>query len=95
MHRTYDELISEYDFKDYAFSKLRERYKAWTGNSMEEKLFDSFDMRDEHGKLTNAGALLADDSPIRHSRLFCTRWNGLDKSGGMVDALDSAEYSGS
>ena len=44
MHRTYDELISEYDFKDYAFSKLRERYKAWTGNSMEEKLFDSFDM---------------------------------------------------
>ena len=81
MHRTYDELISEYDFKDYAFSKLRERYKSWTGNSMEEKLFDSFDMRDEHGKLTNAGALLADDSPIRHSRLFCTRWNGLDKSG--------------
>ena len=95
MHRTYDELVSEYDFKDYAFSKLRERYKAWTGNSMEEKLFDSFDMRDENGKLTNAGALLADDSPIRHSRLFCTRWNGLDKSGGMVDALDSAEFSGS
>lgn len=62
---------------------------------MEEKLFDSFDMRDENGKLTNAGALLADDSPIRHSRLFCTHWNGLDKSGGMVDALDSAEYSGS
>ena len=95
MNRTYDALISEYNFKDYAFSKLRERYKAWTGNSMEEKLFDSFDMRDGHGKLTNAGALLADDAPIRHSRLFCTRWNGLDKSGGMVDALDSAEYSGS
>ena len=95
MNRTYDALLSEYDFKDYAFSKLRERYKAWTGNSMEEKLFDSFEMRDEHGKLTNAGALLADDAPIKHSRLFCTRWNGLDKSGGMVDALDSAEYSGS
>ena len=95
MNRTYDELSSEYDFKDYAFSKLRERYKVWTGNSMEEKLFDSFEIRDENGKLTNAGALLADDSPIRHSRLFCTRWNGLDKSGGMVDALDSAEYSGS
>ena len=62
---------------------------------MEDKLFDSFDIRNEYGKLTNAGALLADDSPIRHSRLFCTRWNGLDKSGGMVDALDSAEYSGS
>lgn len=95
MNRTYDALLSEYDFKDFAFSKMRERYKAWTGNSMEEKLFDSFEMRDDHGKLTNAGALLADDAPIKHSRLFCTRWNGLDKSGGMVDALDSAEYSGS
>ena len=43
----------------------------------------------------NAGALLADESPIRCSRLFCTRWNGLNKSGGVVDALDDAEYSGS
>lgn len=95
MNRTYDALTSEYNFKDYAFSKLRERYKAWTGNSMEDKLFDSFEIRAENDRLTNAGAVLADDSPIRHSRLFCTRWNGLDKSDGVVDALDSAEYSGS
>lgn len=95
MNRTYDALISEYDFKDYAFSKMREQYKTWTGNSMEDKLFESFEMRDTNGRLTNAGALLADQSPVRHSRLFCTRWNGLGKSGGMVDALDSAEYSGS
>lgn len=85
MNRTYDALTSEYDFKDYAFSKLRERYKVWTGSSMEDKLFDSFGVREAGGKLTNAGALLADDSPVRHSRLFCTRWNGLDKSGGMAD----------
>ena len=95
MNTTFDGLTSEYDFKDYSFSKLRERYKAWTGSSMEDKLFDSFEIRDGHGKLTNTGALLADDSPISHSRLFCTRWNGADKSGGIVDALDSAEYSGS
>ncbi|MBE6845911.1 MAG: AAA family ATPase [Ruminococcus sp.] len=95
MNHTYDELTSEYSFKDYSFSKLRERYKVWTKNSMEDKLFDSFEIRDMNGMLTNAGALLADNSPIRHSRLFCTRWNGLDKSGGQVDALDSAEYSGS
>ncbi len=95
MNRTIDGLVTEYDFRDYAFSKLRERYKVWTGSSMEDKLFDSFEIRDEYGKLTNAGALIADNSPIRHSRLFCTRWNGLDKSGGMVDALDSAEFSGS
>ncbi|OUP15805.1 hypothetical protein B5F29_15640 [Lachnoclostridium sp. An196] len=95
MNLSYDSLLSSYDFQDYSFSKLRERYKVWTGNSMDEKLFDSFEIRDETGKLTNAGALLADDSPIRNSRLFCTRWGGLDKSGGLVDALDSAEYAGS
>ena len=62
---------------------------------MPEKGFESFGIVDEKGKLTNAGALLADNCPIRYSRLFCTHWNGLDKSGGKVDALDSAEYSGS
>ena len=55
----------------------------------------SFGLVNERGNLTNAGALLADESPIRYSRLFCTRWNGLNKSGGAVDALDDAEYSGS
>ena len=55
----------------------------------------SFGLVNEQGNLTNAGALLADESPIRCSRLFCTRWNGLNKSGGAVDALDDAEYSGS
>lgn len=55
----------------------------------------SFGLVNERGNLTNAGALLADESPIRCSRLFCTRWNGLNKSGGAVDALDDAEYSGS
>ena len=45
--------------------------------------------------MTNAGALLADESPIRHSRLFCTRWNGLDKAAGTMDALDDKEFSGS
>jgi predicted HTH transcriptional regulator len=92
---SYDSLISPYNYEDFAFSKLRERYKSWTGNSMTEKSFESFGVKDAQGHLTNAGALLADDSPIRWSRLFCTRWNGLDKSGGQVDALDSAEYTGS
>ena len=45
--------------------------------------------------LTNAGALLADESPMRHSRLFCTRWYGLDKASGIMEALDDKEVSGS
>lgn len=92
---SFDSLVTDYEFKDYSFSKLRERYKEWNHISMSDKSFESFDIVDEKGRLTNAGALLADNCPIRHSRLFCTHWNGLDKSGGQVDALDSAEYSGS
>jgi predicted HTH transcriptional regulator len=92
---SYDSMISPYHYEDFAFSKLRERYKSWTGNSMTEKSFESFGIKDAQGHLTNAGALLADESPIRWSRLFCTRWSGLDKSGGKIDALDSAEYTGS
>lgn len=55
----------------------------------------SFGLANEQGYLTNAGALLADESPVFCSRLFCTRWNGLNKSGGTVDAFDDAEYEGS
>ena len=55
----------------------------------------SFGLVHEQGYLTNAGALIVDESPIRCSRLFCTRWNGLNKSGGIIDAFDDAEYSGS
>lgn len=92
---SYDALSSTYNASDYAFSKLRERYKAWTGESLEDKELISFGLVDDKGMLTNAGALMADDSPIRWSRVFCTRWNGLDKGGGVVDAIDDAEYSGS
>ena len=92
---SYDSQMTPYRVEDYAFSKLRERYKKWTGNSFDNKDLVSFGLADEGGFLTNAGALIADESPIRWSRLFCTRGNGLDKSGGTMDALDDAEYSGS
>ena len=73
---SYDALSTTYKASDYAFSKLRERYKAWTGERLDDKVI-----------LTNAGVLMADNSPIRWSRVFCTRWNGLDKGGGVVDAI--------
>lgn len=92
---SFDSQISSYKVEDYAFSKLREIYKKWTGNSFDDKDLISFGLANEQGYLTNAGALLADESPVRWSRVFCTRWNGLNKSGGMMDALDDAEYSGS
>lgn len=92
---SYDSQNSTYKMEDFAFSKIKERYKKWTGNSFDDKDLVSFGLVNEQGELTNAGALFADESPILCSRLFCTRWNGLNKSGGSVDALDDAEYSGS
>ena len=66
MHRTYDELVSEYDFKDYAFSKLRERYKAWTGNGM----VDALDSAEFSGSLI----ILLNEGVSFVKRNMKTRW---------------------
>lgn len=92
---SFDSLPSSYKSSDYSFTKVRERYKIWTNKSFPEGAYLSWGIEDDDGNLTNAGALPADESPIRYSRVFCTRWNGLTKSGGLVDALDHQEYSGS
>lgn len=62
---SYDSQVSPYKVEDYAFSKLRKRYKKWTGNSFDNKDLVSFGLADEGGFWTNAGALIADESPIR------------------------------
>ncbi len=92
---SYDSMSSAYKFHDYAFTKLRTVYRKQTGSEFEENDFISFELVDKEGNLTNAGALLADESPIRQSRLFCTRWNGLDKASGVMEAWDDKEYEGS
>lgn len=94
-NKTYDSLPSSYPYEKYAFSKLRSVYRQRTGKELSEADFISFGLMDDNGILTNAGALLADEPPMRHSRLFCTRWNGLDKASGVMEALDDKEYSGS
>ena len=91
---SYDTQNSGYKLEDFSFSQLRARYKKVTGKSFEDKDFDSFGIADKDGNLTYAGALLADESPIRYSRVFCRRWNGLTKSGGRMDAIDSDEFEG-
>ncbi len=92
---TYDSLPTLYRFEDFAFTKLRSVYRQRTGLEMDAQDFVSFGLVDEKGFMTNAGALLADESPMRFSRLFCTRWNGLDKASGVMEALDDKEFSGS
>jgi len=94
-NKSFDSLSTDFKMEDYSFSKLRSAYHKRTHKSMEENDFESFGVVDSKGFLTNAGALLADEGPIRHSRLFCTRWNGLDKASGIIDVIDDSEYSGS
>lgn len=92
---SFDSLSTHYPFESLAFTKLRSVYRMRTGLELTDSDFASFELIDENNMLTNAGVLLADESPIRHSRLFCTRWYGLDKASGIMEALDDKEYSGS
>lgn len=92
--RTYDSLPSNYRFEDMAFSKLRSVHYKRLQRSFEDSEFVSWGIVDENGNLTNAGTLLADESPIRQSRIFCTRWNGLDMTNGLGEAIDDVELEG-
>lgn len=92
--RTLDGLPSSYRFEDMAFSKLRSVHYKRLQRSFEDSEFASWGIIDENGKLTNAGALLADESPMRQSRIFCTRWNGLDMTSGLGEAIDDVELEG-
>ena len=85
---TYDSLSTRYRLDKYAFTKLRSVYRQRTGLEMDDSDFLSFGLVDEDGMLTNAGALLADESPMRFSRIFCTRWYGLTKASGIMEALE-------
>ena len=92
--RTYDSLPSNYRFEDMAFTKLKSVHYKRLQRSFDDSEFVSWGIVDENGNLTNAGALLADESPIRQSRIFCTRWIGLDMTNGLGEAIDDVELEG-
>ena len=92
--RTYDSLPSNYRFEDMAFTKLKSVHYKRLQRSFDDSEFVSWGIVDENGNLTNAGALLADESPVRQSRIFCTRWNGLDMTSGLGEAIDDVELEG-
>ena len=79
---------------EHAFTALAARYKKERKAKLTDTDFESFGLALSDGRLTNTGALLADDCPLRHSRVFCTRWNGLNMAAGVMDAKDDQEYSG-
>lgn len=93
-HISYDSLESKKRLKNVGFKELRIEYKNRTDKEFEDKDLKSFGLVNDEGNLTIAGALFADDYQVYQSRVFCTRWNGLTKANGRIDALDDAEFEG-
>ena len=93
-HQSFDSLITNEKKSDYSFTLLEATYRERTGNRFEPSDNVSFGLADKDGFLTNAGKLLTDQHTVYNSRLFCTRWNGLEKGSIFDDALDDKEYEG-
>lgn len=93
-NRSFDALITDARKEDYSFTLLEAAYRERTGLRLEASDYVSFGLADKDGLLTNAGKLLTDQRIVYNSRIFCTRWNGLEKGSIFDDALDDKEYEG-
>ena len=103
MHLSWDgaETVNRLLSRKFTFKRLKYRFEQRIHKTIKNADLVSYGLIRKDGVLTNAGALLADDCPIQQSRLFCTRWLGLDKSadsaasrkeqGNILELLDMAE----
>lgn len=95
LNQTYDSINSTYKYEDLSFTYLKSTYKNILGVDLDlNRDLKSFKLLNENGVLSNGGVLFADHSPIMQSRVFCTRWSGLQKGSISEDALDDKEYEG-
>ncbi len=92
---SFDSMSSTLRFNDVSFTLFEATYKQKTRNNIEKPNdYLSFGLMEDNGILTNAGVLFSDQCPVTQSRIFCTRWNGLDKGSIFDDAIDDKEYEG-
>jgi len=89
-NKTFDSLHTDYKAEDYSFTILANAFKDRTKQEWDKKYLLSFGLVTGAGNLTNAGALFSDDCPLWQSRLYCTRWDGMEKG----DAINDAEFTG-
>ena len=92
-NKTYDSIITTYLKSNYSFTFFEATFLEKTLTRLTESDYISFALMNTDGFLTNAGVLLADQNLYRHNRIFCTRWNGLNKTS-LEEASDDDEYSG-
>ncbi len=89
-NRTFDSLRTDCKTDDYSFALLASTFRERTQQDWDKKYLQSFGLVTKDGYLTNAGMLFTDYCELSQSRLYCTRWAGLEKD----DALNDAEYKG-
>lgn len=89
-NKTFDSLLTDYKMEDSSFTILANAFKSRTAQEWNKKYLQSFGLVGNMGRLTNSGALFADDCPLPQSRLYCTRWRGKEKG----DAINDLELSG-
>lgn len=89
-NRSYDSLKSQTSIEKGTFVILANTFEERIGQDFQKKFLKSFGLLTDDGWLTNAGELFSDNCRLSQSRLYCTRWNGLEKD----DAINDAEFSG-
>lgn len=89
-NQTYDSLRTDKRVEDHSFAILANSFRERVQQDWDKKYLLSFGLVTEDGYLTNAGGLFADDCWLSQSRLYCTRWDGLEKD----DAINDAEFKG-
>lgn len=94
VNETYDSTPTQFNKNDYSFTLLEATYLQRTKLHFEIKDYESFGLVTDDNVLTRAGSLLADQYIVYNSRVFCTRWNGLEKGSVFDDALDDKEFKG-
>nr|WP_321294524.1 ATP-binding protein [uncultured Sphaerochaeta sp.] len=93
-NKSFDAMISDVQKSDYSFTLFEATYLEQAGSHIKPTDYHSFGLCDKQGFLSNAGKLMADQYIVRNSRVFCTRWNGIEKGSIFDDALDDKEYEG-
>ena len=91
---TTDSLLTDYKVEDLTFTILDATFKKVKKQILTKNDYISFGLCMPDGTMTYAGLMFSDECPLLQSRVFCTRWDGLDKSGGTDDAIDDKEFEG-
>jgi ATP-dependent DNA helicase RecG len=91
---SFDAMPTKYKLSDLTFTIFDATFKREKKMLLTENDYVSFGICKPNGTVSYAGLMFSDACPLLQSRVFCTHWDGLDKSGGVDDAIDDKEFEG-